>query len=254
MTPPRLTQEARRAAVQPQVYVQDELCVAFLQFCGYVVDGASTFGRAPPDLPITDERALVLATTGGGEDGFSLLEAFIAAARSAPWRAALVGGPQLGAAEWATLEARSAEAGVTAFRAVRELHRWFPYIDALVCMGGYNTLLEAVSSGTPTVCVPRTRPRREQLIRARAFAAEGLLHVVEPCSLDNGQLRAAIEAVLRLPRPILAERARTALDLGGARRAATLLLELADGARPLERGMVGGQDAASADPSKGGAR
>ena len=53
---------------------------------------------------------------------------------------------------------------------VPALTRWLDRVDALVCMGGYNTMAEAVSRGTPTVCVPRTRPRVEQLIRARAFA------------------------------------------------------------------------------------
>lgn len=206
-----------------------------VQYCGYVVDGGGTsFGLVPPDLPSTQRGPLVLATTGGGEDGLPLLEAFVDAARSAPWRGVLVAGPQLEAAEWTALEAQAKQAGVVAYRAVHEVHRWFPHVGGLVCMGGYNTLLEAVSSGTPTVCVPRTRPRREQLIRARAFAAEGLLQLVEPGTLTGGRLRLAIDRALQTPRIILAERTRTTLDLGGAQRAATLLLELAGGARPVE--------------------
>lgn len=200
-----------------------------VRFCGYVV--GSVPGPAPPDLPNGDRRPLVLATVGGGEDGLPLLEAFVEACRGAPWRGAVVGGPQMEASQWARLQARSDEAGLFSYRAVRHLDGWFPEVDALVCMGGYNTLLEAVSCGTPTVCVPRTRPRREQLIRAQAFAAKGLLHLVEPESLTGRGLARAVGTVLETPRRVIAERARAVLDLGGAQRAAALLLELAQDAR-----------------------
>ena len=69
---------------------------------------------------------------------------------------------------------RAAAAGVAVRTFVPELAGWFGAVDALVCMGGYNTLLEALVRGTPTVCVPRTTPRSEQLIRARALADLGL--------------------------------------------------------------------------------
>ena len=79
---------------------------------------------------------------------------------------------------------------------VPELAGWFAAVDALVCMGGYNTLLEALVRGTPTVCVPRTAPRSEQLIRARVLAGRGLLQVLEPARLDGRTLRAAVTSAL----------------------------------------------------------
>jgi predicted glycosyltransferase len=94
-------------------------------------------------------------------------------------------------------------------------------------MGGYNTLGEAISRGTPTVCVPRVHPRQEQLIRARAFERLGLLRTVEPDLLNPALLREEIDAVLGASRRELAARAGASLDFGGARRAATRLLELA---------------------------
>jgi predicted glycosyltransferase len=211
-----------------------------IRFCGYVVGQLPASTSPPLDLPRDDQRPLVLASTGGGEDGLPILEAFMEASRGAPWRGAIVAGPQIEPGPWAQLEARAAEAGVLAYRSVRQVQRWFAYADALVCMGGYNTLLEAVSSGTPSVCVPRTEPRREQLIRARAFAAKGLLRVVEPDNLTGRRLAAEIRSALETPRMALAERVRAALDLGGARRAAEFLLELAHEARaPARRLEVG---------------
>jgi predicted glycosyltransferase len=198
-----------------------------VRFCGYVVGGLPASELVPADLPRTDGKPLVLASAGGGEDGLPVLEAFIEASRGAAWQGAVVAGPLLEGPRWVQLEARAAEAGVLAYRSVHQMQRWFPHADALVCMGGYNTLLEAVSSGTPAVCVPRVRPRREQLIRARAFAAKGLLELVEPDALSGPVLAAAIETALGTPRSLMAEKVRQTLDLDGARRAASLLLDLA---------------------------
>jgi predicted glycosyltransferase len=115
---------------------------------------------------------------------------------------------------------------------------WFSHVDALVCMGGYNTLCEATSRGTPTLCVPRVRPRREQLIRARAFARLGLLRVAEPDALTPDLLRREVAALLGESRRPLAERAQAALGFDGAAAAAAELLALAragDGRFPRRR-------------------
>jgi predicted glycosyltransferase len=215
-------------------------------FCGYVV-GQAVRGAPPVDLPNGEPKPLVVASVGGGEDGLPVLHAFIDASRGAPWQGVLVGGPQMESARWAQIEARATASGVLAYRSVHQMQRWFPHVSALVCMGGYNTLLEAVTSGTPTVCIPRTRPRREQLIRARAFAAKGLVQVIEPEILTGRRLALAIRKALRTPRPMLIQRAADTLDLDGSRRAADLLLQLAGGSRsPAAR--VGPVHAAIAAP------
>jgi predicted glycosyltransferase len=90
-------------------------------------------------------------------------------------------------------------------------------------MGGYNTLAEAVASGVPTVSVPRVEPRRDQAVRAEAFARRGLVRMLVPDHLDAETLALEIDAALMTR----AFRPRAGLDLGGARRAAHHLLELA---------------------------
>ena len=97
-------------------------------------------------------------------------------------------------------------------------------------MGGYNTLAEALVRGTPTVCVPRVEPRTEQLIRARAFARLGLLHVLEPVALSPETLRHEVERAFTDDRAALRRRAHATLGFDGARRAAALALR----ARPRE--------------------
>jgi predicted glycosyltransferase len=198
-------------------------------FCGYVLNDGDGFCRAADRaaLPARRKRPVVLATVGGGEDGRPVLETFLEAARDAPWDGIAVAGPLAVAREARMLRRRAQAAGVAFYGVVPGLTQWLDRVDALVCMGGYNTLAEAVSRGTPTVCVPRTRPRVEQLIRAQAFARLDLSRVLTPERLTAGALRREVDAVLGSPRRDRAARAATALGFDGARRAAEQLVELA---------------------------
>ena len=199
---------------------------AMTRFCGYVVspvqrgehngERADTNGKDPHEL----------ATAGGGEDGVELLSSFVEAAARRRWQADVVSGPQCDPQVASRLGERASEAGVAFRRFVPDLSSEFGSLDALVCMGGYNTLTEAAASGVSTVCVPRVEPRREQLIRARAFAHRGLLTVVEPRELEPDLLGATVEAALELQRS--GERPVRDLDLDGAGRAAGHILELAE--------------------------
>ena len=193
--------------------------------CGYVVhpDAARRLALAPTPA----RRPRVLATAGGGEDGRRLLETFVEAARSAPWDAAMVAGPQSSPADQRALRRMAADAGVEFHAAVDNLPDWLPRLDALVSMGGYNTLCEALSVGTPTLCVPRAHPRTEQLIRARSFASLDLLRLVEGDRLSPELVRDEVAALLGQDRREIAGRAHASLGFGGAQAAATALLELA---------------------------
>lgn len=201
-------------------------------FCGYVLNAAGDDGRTDDRLQEATEAdrklPLVLATSGGGEDGFAMLSAFIDAAAGAPWQGVVVAGPRAAEDQRNTLRASAKAAGVRFHSFVPGVSRWIAGADALVCMGGYNTLAEALAHGTPTVCVPRTQPRQEQLIRARAFDRLGLLTSLEPGRLEPAHLRAAIDARLRTPRLALAAEADRLLDLAGAHAAAGILVRLAE--------------------------
>jgi predicted glycosyltransferase len=196
------------------------------RYCGYV------FRSVEPDIrtidePPASERPVVLATAGGGADGFELLATFVAAASEMPWQAMIVSGRQAERAEREHLSRLAREAGVAFRTFVPALASWFPAVDALVCMGGYNTLVEAAAARVPTVCVPRTAPRKEQLIRASAFARLGLLRMIAAERLGPQLLRAEVGAALQASRGSVATRVQEGLDLRGAQAAAAHLLELA---------------------------
>jgi predicted glycosyltransferase len=196
-------------------------------FCGYVCN-SSVFMR--PDSSAADakrsSRAKVLATVGGGEDGFSRVEVFINAAKRAPWTATVVAGPCGTPDEQRALRSLAEDAGVAYHTFLDDLPERLGQADALVCMGGYNTLVEALSKGTPTVCLPRASPRLEQLLRATAFARLGLLRVLQPEEIDAGALRERLTEVLTWSRYDVSRRARAALDFAGAEHAAACLAEV----------------------------
>ena len=202
-----------------------EEVAAMTRFCGYVVAAETARGNGPT------------AGTGratGRTSSPRPAEARTASPSSPPSsrpRPAPAGTPASCPARIATratsrrLGDLADRAGVDFRRFVPDLSSEFPTLDALVCMGGYNTLTEAAASGVSTVCVPRVRPRSEQLIRAQAFARRGLLTVVEPGDLDPAVLEAEVESALT--RQAHGAEDPAELDLGGARRAAGHLLELA---------------------------
>ena len=70
----------------------------------------------------------------------------------------------------------------------------------LVTMGGYNTFCEILSFNKPTIIVPRTAPRTEQLIRARRAAELGLTTML-PNDADAKALRGLLENLSTQPPP-----------------------------------------------------
>ena len=150
----------------------------------------------------------------------------------AAWQGIVIAGPMSPSHEFETLQRLANKTNVTLLNFVPSLASLFWSIDSLVCMGGYNTLAEAVSKGMPTVCVPRVAPRSEQFLRASAFERLGLLSMLHPEQLNVSTLRERIEAALVTSRQQLLDRLSGTLRFDGARTAASRLLALAT-SRPV---------------------
>jgi predicted glycosyltransferase len=173
------------------------------RYCGYLP-------RPRPDVPSATTRAalcaqderLVLVTAGGGGDGYLLLRTYLEglATLEAPLRAAsvVITGPFMAAeqrAELETLAAHYERCRLMDF--TTDLLSIMQAADLVVCMGGYNTLCEALSLGARALVVPRAAPRREQLLRAVAFERLGLVSMVHPDALDPGLLARRVGDMLR---------------------------------------------------------
>ncbi|HEY8685363.1 MAG TPA: glycosyltransferase, partial [Chloroflexota bacterium] len=206
-----------------------------VRFCGVVLNRDEVLTRNEDRDPRGEHaRPSVLATVGGGEDGKHILEAFIEASIGAPWDGIVVAGTMMPPADRERIARAAADAELEFHVFLSGLTKWYEQVDAAVCMGGYNTVAEALFMGVPTVCIPRVRPRKEQLIRATALTELGLMNMLHPDQLTVAALREAITRALAAPREQLRRHIDATLDFTGADKAAVELLELANSpAEPL---------------------
>jgi predicted glycosyltransferase len=195
-------------------------------YTGYVVEarGDLDVGAARTRLG-AQERPLVVVTGGGGEEALpmstTVLDALpLLALRRVP-RALIVTGPFMSQEERETLAER-ARADGHEVRETADVLEAMAAAHAVVAMGGYNTLAEAMMLGRRPIVVPRVTYKREQLIRALAFERHGLVRCLPPSALSREAMAELLEAELAAPTAV---DARRYLDLDG-RRAARLLLEL----------------------------
>ncbi|MDA8203498.1 MAG: glycosyltransferase [Chloroflexi bacterium] len=169
-------------------------------YCGYLCRQPA----AQPAVPIpgwTPDMRVVLGTAGGGGDGVDVLLATLEAAERLGLPSLLVTGPLMSGEDRAVLQTRvAASHGGHLEEFVPGLEGAMAAASVVVTMGGYNSLMEAIPSGTPTVVVPRTWPRREQQIRAERFASRGLVRVVDGGSGLEDRLEGALRAALAAAR------------------------------------------------------
>jgi predicted glycosyltransferase len=169
--------------------------------------------RDPPDWPqdfglSAPNEPFVLITTGGGGDGADLIDwtlrAYEADRRLKP-HGVIVYGPFLQPEKRAEFDRRAAAlAGrVTAISFDPRLERLQAEAVGIIGMGGYNTFCEILSLDKPAVIAPRSRPRKEQLIRAEAAERLGLIRMLHPPRDGFGPevMAAAIRGLADQPRP-----------------------------------------------------
>ena len=171
------------------------------------------------------EAPLVVVSVGGGLDGAGLIEAFLHAMRRGllPGVAAsVVSGPHLPEPESSRLADLAARLpGVTFATFRNDLESHVAAADAVVTMGGYNSVWEAIGAGKRPIVVPRQSRLGEQMLRAERLAAHGLASVILPDDLTPTVLADAIAAELtRTVSPALT------LDFDGLDRAGAALAEM----------------------------
>jgi len=163
--------------------------------------------RTAPDWPAETgsdlpEEPYVLVTTGGGGDGADLVDWVLRACErdaSLKTHALIVYGPFMNAAAKHDFDERvhALSGRVTAISFHSRLERVLAEATGVVAMGGYNTFCEILSLDKPAIIVPRTHPRREQVIRAEAAESLGLLRMLLP-ERDGDSAAVMAEAIKAL--------------------------------------------------------
>jgi predicted glycosyltransferase len=180
-----------------------------VRFCGYlrrtepIRDRAETRQR----LGVAPDAQLVLVTPGGGEDGERLVQTYVEALPDLHARpdiaSVIVTGPEMGAAgRLAIASGVGAVDRAIVLEFSDDMLSVMAAADAIVCMGGYNTLCEVASLGKRAVVVPRSKPVMEQWIRAERFSRAGLVSMLDPARLDATSLsRSVIDQLTADPKP-----------------------------------------------------
>ncbi|RMD84277.1 MAG: hypothetical protein D6815_04570, partial [Candidatus Dadabacteria bacterium] len=173
-----------------------------VRFCGYVVrwsePGDANYVRKQFRL---EGGPVVVASCGGGGDGYPLLDTYAKVARRLAAdrvRSVVFLGPDMPPEERRQLKERLLPLSqwVTTFDYRPDLVAFFDLATATVSMAGYNTSCELVVRNKQAAVVPRVFPRVEQLLRAQAFARHGLMRVVHPDDLSAERLEAEVRSAI----------------------------------------------------------
>lgn len=169
-----------------------------VRLCGYIRREAGLKGgdAVRKELQLGDEK-LVLVTPGGGEDGYRLVQTYLAGLEHLPAglnvRSLIVCGPEMPEAQRKQLfQAAAGRPSVQITEFTDDLMSYMEAADIVLSMAGYNTVCEILSLKKRAIVVPRVHPVKEQLLRAERMARLGLLRMVHPDHLTPQSLAGAL--------------------------------------------------------------
>jgi predicted glycosyltransferase len=203
-----------------------------MRYTGYlrreIPEVANTVDSASPEQPY------ILVTPGGGGDGIEMTDWVLRAYESGaqlPWRALFVLGPFMPQAERQQfLNRAEVMPNVDMITFDAQLERLMANASAVVAMGGYNTFCEILSLDRPALILPRSFPRKEQLIRAQNAAALSLISLVD--ADGERSIAEMVDALQQLPLQAPPGVADKAEWLGGLDSVTERIGELFDQAPP----------------------
>jgi predicted glycosyltransferase len=181
-----------------------------MYFTGYIprkIPGKETVRHFKKEIGLKNDQKLVVVTTGGGGDGYKVMDTYLTTLESytdsESFRSVLITGPFMPKQERKDVFKRAKKLGVRTYHFYRQMEKIFAAADIVVSMGGYNTLCEILGQGTVSLVIPRETPRKEQIIRARAFNRQNLVDYIPWDDFTPERLRKKIVSLLRNPEPYL---------------------------------------------------
>lgn len=181
--------------------VSDKIC-----FTGYIrrrISSGAAIRKVKKEIGVKKGEKLVVVTTGGGGDGYALMDNYLrmleSQPRPIPFRSFLITGPFMPRQNRREIYARARRLSASSVRFYSRMEEIQAAADLVVSMGGYNTICEILSQGTVSLIIPRETPRREQLIRAQVFHRENLVDYIPWHSVSVENLREKVFTLLDRP-------------------------------------------------------
>ncbi len=177
-----------------------------IYFTGYIprkVPSPEEVRREKRRHCLTEKAPLVVVTTGGGGDGYPVMDAFLTMlesfGRPLPFRSILITGPFMPKKQRKDVYRRAKALGVRSYHFYRQMEKVLAAADLVISMGGYNTLCEILSQKALPLIIPRETPRKEQLIRAERFRDHGIAEYIPWHQVSPEILRDKVLLLLEQP-------------------------------------------------------
>ncbi len=179
-----------------------------MTFTGYIarkIPGKAAAFRIKEKYVHKDGKKLVVVTTGGGGDGYAMMDRFLSMleseTRTLPFKSVLITGPFMPRKESDEIITRAKKLGLRTWRFYRGMEEILAAADLVVSMGGYNTVCEVLTQRTVSLIIPRETPRKEQLIRAQVLRDRNMVDYIPWNSFSPQVLRDKLLDLLERPEP-----------------------------------------------------
>ncbi len=178
-----------------------------MRFVGYIPrNGRKADPRELRNRLAPRTGRMVVVTLGGGGDGDVLLRDFLRGyeqlGEAPPFEVVAVTGPLMSPRKRNRFKAWADRlAGLTLLEYCPEMQDLIEAASFVVSMGGYNTVCESACARARALIVPRTFPRKEQLVRASLLAKRRAVRYLPPEQATPEALVSSVLEGLEAPRP-----------------------------------------------------
>jgi predicted glycosyltransferase len=198
-------------------------------YTGYVAQSPPNLlpAAAKDRVDLNPTEPTILASVGGGRFGYELLNAVVDASTvlsgTIPHRIHAFAGPFMPEVQFLQLQATAVKrSNLILRRFTPHLINYMKRADLSISLGGYNTTMNILSTGTRALVFPFISENQsgEQSIRAKKLEQMGILRVLYPEDLTGRRLAAKV--LSSLDQAPVAHR----FDLNGAEKSALKLKQL----------------------------
>jgi predicted glycosyltransferase len=171
-------------------------------FTGYLprpIANSDSESKTRRKFEVGDKNRFIVVTAGGGGDGFKMMESYLDMHDNftvPDTTSVLITGPFMPKEERQLLARRAKAHRIRVHPFYPRMEELFRAADLVISMGGYNTICEILSQGTPSLIIPRETPRKEQLIRAVALQKKKLIGCLPWQELTTSKLHATLTSML----------------------------------------------------------